>query len=337
MKKLITLALAIFTAGAIAFSQEGPTFTVAQDGSGDFKTVQEAVNAVPDYCHGAITTIIIKPGTYFEQVTIPHNKFRLHIKGSGADVTKITYDRAATKCWPGTDLKMGTSGSATMYVHSSYVTIEGLTIENCAGPGEVVGQAVALDTDSDFLFVHDCRIIGDQDTLYTYGRYGKDGGIKRNYFLNCYIEGGTDFIFGTSIAYFENCELHSKNNSYITAASTLQGQKYGYVFKGCRLTAAEGVDKVYLGRPWRPYARTVFIDCHMGRHIRPEGWHNWNKESNEQTAYYAEYKNHGPGSRTGKRVAWSHQLTREEAEEYSFEKVMFQENDGIVWNPYNNR
>lgn len=310
---------------------------VSPDGHGDYMTVQEAIDAVPDYSHEKITTILIKAGTYFEEVTIPHNKFRIHIKGEGADVTKITFDKAASKLWPGTNDKIGTSGSATMYIHSSYVTLEDLTIENCAGPGSVVGQAVALDTDGDFIFVHRCRIIGDQDTLYTYGRYGKDGGIKRNYFLDCYIEGGTDFIFGTSIAYFENCELHSKVNSYITAASTLEGQKYGYVFHNCTLTAAEGVDKVYLGRPWRPYARTVFIDCEMGAHIRPEGWHNWGKASNEKTAFYAEYGNHGPGASTSGRVKWSHRLSKKQAAEYSFEKVMYQANDGIVWDPFDNR
>lgn len=314
---------------------------VAQDGSGDFLTIQEAINACPDYEHSHITTLHIKAGTYHEMVTIPHNKFRLHISGDGADKTIITYGKYAKALWPETDRVVGTSGSASVYVHSSYVTFEDLTIENSAGGTDAIAQAVALFTDGDFLFFHRCRLIGHQDTLYTYGRFGKDGGIKRNYFLDCYIEGTTDFIFGPSIAYFENCTIHSKKNSYVTAASTLEGQRYGYVFKNCRLTAAPGIDKVYLGRPWGAYAKTVFIECELGSHIVAEGWHNWEKEgkpNTEKNSYYAEYMNSGPGAASkDKRVKWSHQLTARQAEEYSFEKVMYQSQDGIVWNPYENR
>ena len=200
---------------------------------------------------------------------------------------------------------------------------------------------MAVFTDGDFIFFHRCRLIGNQDTLYTYGRYGKDGGIKRNYFLDCYIEGTTDFIFGPSIAYFENCTLHSKKNSYVTAASTLKGEKYGYVFKKCRLTAAEGIDKCYLGRPWGAYAKTVFIECELGNHILPEGWHDWEKPGKPDTkknSYYAEYENFGPGAAGKKeRVKWSRQLTAKQSAEYTFEKVMYQKNDGIVWDPFNNK
>ena len=234
---------------------------------------------------------------------------------------------------------MGTSGSASIYIHSSYVTFEDITFENTAGEGKDIAQAVAVFTDGDFLFFHRCRFIGNQDTLYTYGRYGKDGGIKRNYFLDCYIEGTTDFIFGPSIAYFENCHIHSKKNSYVTAASTLPGQKYGYVFRNCRLTAAPGIDKCYLGRPWGAYAKTVFIGCELGGHILPDGWHDWEKEGKPNTkknSYYAEYQNSGPGAR-GPRVKWAHTLSAKQAAEYTFEKVMFQKEDGIVWNPYDNR
>lgn len=331
---------------------EHPDFTVAADGSGDFRTVQEAIDACPDYSHNGITTIHIKAGVYKEMVTIPHNKFRLKIYGDGADKTIITFGKYARQTWPTGGL-VGTSGSATMYIHSSYVTLEDLTVENSAGEGKDIAQAVALFTDSDFLFVHRCRLIGNQDTLYTYGRYGKDGGIKRNYYLDCYIEGTTDFIFGPSICYFENCQLHSKKNSYVTAASTLQGQKYGYVFKGCRLTAEPGIDKCYLGRPWGAYAKTVFIECELGSHILPAGWHDWEKEGKPDTkknSYYAEYRNFGPGAVPAPaseaiaaddiafgRVDWSRQLTPDEAAEYTFEKVIFQENDGIKWDPYNNK
>ena len=314
---------------------------VDKKGFGDYFTIQEATNAVPDYSHEKITTILVREGIYKEMVTIPHNKFRIKISGQGADKTVLTYDKYAEKLWPDSDFKMGTSGSATIYMHSSYVTIEDMTIENSAGEGKEIGQAVAVFTDGDFIFFHRCRLIGNQDTLYTYGRYGKDGGIKRNYFLDCYIEGTTDFIFGPSIAYFENCTLHSKKNSYVTAASTLKGEKYGYVFKKCRLTAAEGIDKCYLGRPWGAYAKTVFIECELGSHILPEGWHDWEKPGKPDTkknSYYAEYENFGPGAAGKKeRVKWSRQLTAKQAAEYTFEKVMYQKNDGIVWDPFNNK
>ena len=213
------------------------------------------------------------------------------------------------------------------------------TFENTAGEGKEIGQAVAVFTDGDFLFFKNCRFIGNQDTLYTYGRYGKDGGIKRNYFLDCYIEGTTDFIFGPSIAYFENCTIHSKKNSYVTAASTLKGQKYGYVFKNCRLTAAEGITKCYLGRPWGAYAKTVFIDCELGSHILPEGWHDWEKPGKPDTkknSYYAEWGSYGPGA-AGPRVKWARKLTASKVAGYTFEKVMYQEQDGIKWNPYDNK
>ena len=312
---------------------------VDRTGHGDYMTVQEAIDAVPNYSHEKITTILIKAGTYKEALDIPHTKFRMKIMGQGADKTILTYDRYAEQMWPDNDFKVGTSGSASIYIHSSYVTFEDITFENTAGEGKEIGQAVAVFTDGDFLFFHRCRFIGNQDTLYTYGRFGKDGGIKRNYFLDCYIEGTTDFIFGPSIAYFENCHIHSKKNSYVTAASTLQGQKYGYVFKNCRLTADPGIDKCYLGRPWGAYAKTVFIECELGPHIVADGWHDWEKEGKPDTkknSYYAEYQNVGPGA-AGPRVKWAHTLTAKQAAEYTFEKVMYQEEDGIRWNPYVNR
>ena len=312
---------------------------VSADGHGDYRTVQEGIDACPDYSHQEITRILIRKGTYKEMVSIPHTKFRLYIKGEGADNTLITYDKYAKALWPGRDIAVGTSGSASIYIHASYITFEDIAFENSAGEGKEIGQAVAVFTDGDFLFFNRCRFLGNQDTLYTYGRFGKFGGIKRNYFKDCYIEGTTDFIFGTSIAYFENCHIHSKKNSYVTAASTLAGQKYGYVFVDCRLTADEGIDKCYLGRPWGAYAKTVFIHCELGSHILPEGWHDWEKEGKPDTkknSYYAEYGNFGPGAR-GPRVKWAHTLREKDLREYSFEKVMYQSQDGFVWDPYNNK
>ena len=356
---LATMAAALLGISAEAKAAEaagsdrnaGWHIVVAQDGSGDFTSIQEAIDAAPDYSHENYTRIYIKAGIYREMVTIPHNKFRLHIVGEGADRTIVSFGKYARQAWADTRSKegetdprsripgvIGTSGSATMYIHSSYVTLEGLTIENCAGEGKEIAQAVALFTDGDFICLRNCRLLGNQDTLYTYGRYGKDGGIKRNFYQNCYIEGTTDFIFGPSICYFENCTIHSKKNSYVTAASTLQGQKYGYVFRNCRLTADEQITKCYLGRPWGAYAKTVFIDCWLGPHILKEGWHNWEKPgkpNTEKNSYYAEYGSYGPGAAGKKdRVKWSYQLRKKDLKEYSFEKVMYQENDGIVWKPW---
>ena len=312
---------------------------VSADGHGDYMTVQEGIDACPDYSHKEITRILIRSGVYKEMVSIPHTKFRLYIKGEGAENTLITYDKYAKALWPGRDIAVGTSGSASVYIHSSYVTFEDIGFENSAGEGKEIGQAVAVFTDGDFLFFNRCRFIGNQDTLYTYGRYGKFGGIKRNYYKDCYIEGTTDFIFGPSICYFEDCTIHSKKNSYVTAASTLEGQPYGYVFVRCRLTAAPGITKCYLGRPWGAYAKTVFIDCELGAHILPEGWHDWEKEGKPDTkknSYYAEYGSTGPGAR-GPRVKWAHTLRERDLKNYTFEKVMYQSLDGIVWDPYNNK
>ena len=329
-----------FLQASMEMSRRSRTFTVAQDGRGDFLTVQEAVNACPDYSHKVITTIYIKAGVYRECVTIPHNKFRLHFIGEGAEKTVISWGKYAKACWPGTEDPIGTSGSASVYIHSSYVTFEDIGFENTAGEGKDIAQAVAVFTDGDFLYFKRCRFIGNQDTLYTYGRFGKNGGIKRNYYLDCYIEGTTDFIFGPSICWFERCTIHSKKNSYVTAASTLPGQKWGYVFHRCTLTAAPGVDKCYLGRPWGAFARTVFLECELGAHILPEGWHNWNKPGKPETetnCYYAEWGNTGPGSATAGRVWWARQLTDKQAAEYTFANVMYQPRDGIVWDPENNR
>jgi pectinesterase len=161
-----------------------------------------------------------------------------------------------------------------------------------------------------------CRILGNQDTLYTAGQN------SRQYFTNCHIEGTTDFIFGAATVLFENCTICSKADSYITAASTPKGKPYGYVFSHCKLTAKEGVTKVFLGRPWRDYAKTVFIHCEMGAHILPAGWSNWGGTTRDKTAFYAEYGNTGPGSHTSGRVPWSHQLTKMQAKKYNREIIL---------------
>ena len=221
--------------------------------------------------------------------------------GESVENTIITYDDHANIN------KMGTFRTYTVKVQGNNITFKNLTIENNAAR---LGQAVALHTEGDKLVFINCRLLGNQDTIYT------GAARTRLYFVDCYIEGTTDFIFGPSTALFENCEIRSKTNSYVTAASTPEDIAVGYVFKNCKLTANPGVDKVYLGRPWRPYAATVFINCEMGKHIRPEGWHNWGKEENEKTARYAEYNSTGEGAAAAGRVKWAKQLTKKEAAQY---------------------
>lgn len=292
---------------------------VAKDGSGDFFTVQEAINAVPDYRKKARTTILIKEGSYKEKVIIPASKNAVSLIGQGE--VKITYDDYASKPNIFGENK-GTSGSSSCYIYAPDFYAENITFENTSGP---VGQAVACFVSADRAYFKKCRFLGFQDTLYTYGKG------CRQYYDECYIEGTVDFIFGWSTAVFNRCHIHSIGNGYITAPSTDKGQKYGYVFYNCEITANSDVDKVYLSRPWRPYAQAVFIQCNMGKHILPEGWDNWRNKNNEKTVFYAEYKSKGEGANPGKRVAYSKQLKNTEG--YSIEEVL-SGNDG--WNPSKN-
>jgi pectinesterase len=190
---------------------------------------------------------------------------------------------------------------------------ENITFENSSGP---VGQAVAVRVDGDKVMFRNCRFLGFQDTLYPHGEK------SRQYYKDCYIEGTVDFIFGWSTALFENCTIFCKKESgYVTAASTLETTAVGFVFKNCNITGDAPVSSYYLGRPWRSHAQTVFINCYLDKHIKAEGWHNWNKADAEKTTYYAEYQSTGPGASPATRVTWSHQLTAQEAERYTFEKI----------------
>lgn len=315
MKKVLLAMMLFLAAGPVlaANKYDNPdTLVVSRDGTGEFRTIDEAIEvcrAFMDYTK----VIYVKKGVYKEKLIIPSWLTNITICGEDRDNTIITWDDHANIKMPvgGLDSEaavkgkpMGTFRTYTLKVQGSYITLKDITIENNAAK---LGQAVALHTEGDHILIQNCRLLGNQDTVYT----GVGG--TRVAFYDCYIEGTTDFIFGPSIAWFQNCEIHSKANSYITAASTPAGQKYGYVFYKCRLTADKDVDKVYLGRPWRPFATTIFMDCELGKHIRPEGWHNWNNAKNEETARYAEYGNKGEGASTKNRVKWSKQLSKKEA------------------------
>lgn len=291
-------------------------FVVAKDGSGDFFTVQEAVNAAPDYCKQDETTIYIKDGRYEEKVTIPANKQRLHLIGQSAHRTVITWSDYAKKIGP-TGYEMGTSATSTVFLYADDFLAENITIENASGEGKNIGQACAITVDGDRVAFVNCRFVANQDTIYTYGKG------KRQYYKGCWIEGTTDFIFGASTCWFENCTILSKRDSYVTAASTPEGEEFGYVFRNCRLISDEKTHKVYLGRPWRPFAKTVFIDCELGDHILKEGWHNWNKPYAEKTTFYAEYGSKGPGAAPqADRVKWSHALKEKDLRKYTPENVL---------------
>ncbi len=290
-------------------------FVVAKDGSGDFFTVQEAVNAAPDYCKQDETTIYIKDGVYEEKLTIPANKQRLHLIGQSAEKTVITWSDYAKKIGP-TGHEMGTSATSTVFLYASDFLAENLTIENASGEGRDIGQACAITVDGDRVAFINCRFIANQDTIYTYGKG------QRQYFRGCWIEGTTDFIFGASTCWFEDCTILSKKNSYVTAASTPEYEEFGYVFNNCRLIHNAEAQKVYLGRPWRSYAKTVFINCELGDHILPEGWHNWNKPYAEKTTFYAEYGSKGPGASDATRVKWSHVLKDKEVRRFTPDNVL---------------
>jgi pectinesterase len=322
MKRLITfilIAIGTYSPFFAAVSDTPDTLIVARDGTGQYRTINEAI----DVCRAFMEyhkVIFVKKGIYKEKVEIPSWLANIEILGEDVDKTVITYDDHANIKIPGTDKAMGTFRTFTVKVEGSDITFKNITIENNAAK---LGQAVALHTEGDRLIFIDCKFIGNQDTVYT----GTAG--TRILFKDCYIEGTTDFIFGPSTAWFENCTILSKANSYVTAASTPKDVKYGYVFDHCKLTAAEGVTKVYLGRPWRPYAYTLFMNCEIGRHIRPEGWFNWSNPANEKTARYLEYNNSGEGANTGNRVNWSKVLSKKEAQGVTKENVFLLNNDWL--------
>lgn len=325
MRKLL-LSLVLVLAGTLAVNAankyDNPdTLFVARDGTAEFRNIDDAI----EVCRAFMEyhkVIFVKKGTYKEKLIVPSWLTNIEICGEDRDNTIITYDDHANVFIPGTDCKMGTFRTYTVRVDGNDITFRNITIENSAAR---LGQAVALHTQGDRLTFVNCRILGNQDTVYT-------GGINtRLYFKDCHIEGTTDFIFGPSTAWFENCTILSRTDSYITAASTPQNVEYGYVFNRCKIVAAEGVSKVYLGRPWRPYAHTLFMNCQLGKHILPVGWHNWSNTQNETTARYCEYNNHGEGAATKERAAWTRQLTRKEAAKVTLENV-FRQNGGWIPN-----
>jgi polygalacturonase len=304
----IVLVLAL-CATAIAAPR---TFTVAEDGSGDFATIQGAVNAIPANSSRHYT-IDIKPGIYKERVFL--TKDRQHVSFIGDDVarTVITYNLGANDVDPG-GKPLGTFNTNTVRIDADDFTAENITFANTKGD---MGQALAVSATGDKQIFRNCRMLGWQDTLYANG--------GRQYYDHCYIEGRVDFIFGSATAVFDHCEIHSRDGGHVTAASTPQDHPFGYVFLDCMLTG-EGA-QADLGRPWRDYAAVAFIRCTMGAHIKPEGWQNWHDTHRDKTARYSEYQSTGPGANPAARLPWSHQLTDQQASKYTIESIFG------IWNP----
>lgn len=285
-------------------------FVVAKDGTGDFTNLTDLINNLPNF-RKKETKVYIKNGIYKEKLVLPTSKTNITFVGESKDSTIITYDDYAKKLNDFGE-EIGTTGSTSFFILADHFKAKNLTFENSAGP---IGQAVAVRVDGDQTVFENCKFLGNQDTLYLHGNE------SRQYYKNCYIEGTVDYIFGWSAALFEDCQIHSKSSGYVTAASTGKGAEYGMVFKNCNFTADAKKHTVYLGRPWRNYAQTVLINCHLENHIKPEGWHNWNKPEAEKTTFYAEYNSTGEGA-SGERVKWAKKISKKQVNNYNKTQII---------------
>ena len=283
-------------------------FVVALDGSGNFTSIQKAIDACKAFPDSRVT-IFVKNGIYKEKIQVPSCNSQLSIIGESTEKTIISYNDYFDKINRG---RNSTFYTYTLKIEANDFRLENITVENTAGP---VGQAVALHCEGDRCVFSNCRFLGNQDTVYAAGQF------SRMLFTNCYITGTTDFIFGEATAVFERCTIHCKADSYITAASTPEGKPFGFVFLNCKITAAEGLKKVYLGRPWRIFAKVAYLYCEMGDFICPEGWNNWSKPESEKLVVFAEYNNSGKGAETAQRVGWSRKLNDNEALKYIKEEI----------------
>ncbi|MES2240025.1 MAG: pectinesterase family protein [Bacteroidota bacterium] len=283
---------------------EGKKYDIIVDakGTADYKTVQEAINSVP-LLKTTETKVFIKNGTYKEKLELSKDKNNITLIGESKENVILTYDDFASKK-NALGQNIGTSGSASFIVTGNNFKAKNITFENSSG---AVGQAVTVRIDGDKVIFDNCKFLGFQDTLYP------REATSRQYYKNCYIEGTVDFIFGASTAVFDQCEIFAKTDGgYLTAASTPETNPYGFVFLNCKLTTNSADGSFYLGRPWRNFAKTVFIKCDMAGHIKAEGWHNWGKPEAEATTFYGEYQSTGAGASTASRVSWSHLLTSEQ-------------------------
>jgi pectinesterase len=278
-------------------------WVVAQDGSVEYRSVQTALDEVPLNNKEGIT-IFIKKGVYREKLHLDASKDFVTLLGEDRWNTILTYDDHPGKLNTKGD-SINTRNSYSFLIQGNNFRAANITFRNDAGFS--AGQAVALEVQGDKAVFTDCRIIGNQDILFL------NSETSRQYYRHCYIEGTTDFIFGAATAWFEDCHIHSKKSSHVTAASTPEGHPFGFVFNDCVLTGDTSVHNASLGRPWRPYASVDYLHCYIDRHIRREGWSIWNNTDSYKMSRYAEYKNYGPGADTTARLDWTHQLSDEQA------------------------
>ena len=321
--RLVAILLTAFIAwsGASAASPEKvrPDVVVALDGSGQFTSLQEAISAAPMRTDPASRrwVIAVKPRTYTERIYVQRERGNIHVLGGDAATTTITYDLHANLLGP--DGKtIGTFRTPTVQIDGDGMLWENITLANHAGP---VGQALALRADGDRLTFRNCRFLGWQDTILL--------NRGRHFFADCYIEGHVDFIFGAATAFFDRCHIHVLRDGYITAASTPKDQPYGFVFADCKITG-EPAAKTYLGRPWRDFAKAVFIRTEMSDAVRPEGWDNWKKPHAEATTFYGEFASTGPGAYPNSRVSWAKTLTAEDVSLLTAANVLAGSDQ---WNP----
>lgn len=318
MKSILLLFIAFILNTVL--SAQGKRMVVANDGSGQFKTVQAAFDAVPINNKLPIT-IFVKNGIYYEKLQLDSSKKFITLTGEDKFKTILSYNDHTGKLSPLGDT-INTRTSQSFLLKADNFTAINICFRNDAGFS--AGQAVAIQVYADRTVFKNCRFLGNQDVLFP----SKPG--TRQYFEHCYIEGTTDFIFGPSTAWFQQCHIHSKKNSHLTAASTPAETRFGYVFNDCILTGDSSLGNVSLGRPWRPHASVTYINCYIDRHILPEGWNNWKNEANEKTARFSEFRSYGPGANPSKRFAWTKQLTEEEAKQFTLKNVFGN------WNPLKN-
>ncbi|HZP06732.1 MAG TPA: pectinesterase family protein [Terracidiphilus sp.] len=313
---------------------EDKTFYVAADGTGDYYSVQRALDMAPK-TGGAVLSV--SPGIYREVITVDKPNITIRSANPDASKTVIVNDRSAGQ-------NGGTLHSATVNVTGDNFFAENITFENDFNrthPQLPAGsQALALLVTGDRAIFHNVRLLGNQDTVYAgtknCGPDGQNCAPTRQYFSDCYVAGNVDFIFGDAKAVFENCEIHSTphNGGYITAQSKhYPNQDSGFVIDHCKLTADPGVIRdVYLGRPWRPYATVIYMHTEMDDKIAPAGWREWHPGETHSldTAYYAEFDSTGPGAYHDERDPHTHFLTPEQARQYE-PQVFLRGNDN--WNP----
>ena len=302
---------------------------VAKAGSGAYRTIQSAIGRIPSNRQESFL-VYIKNGIYNEKIELPSDKTFVSLIGESVDGVIITWDD-----YQGKD---GMSGAAsyTFLAAGNDLYMENLTIRNTAGP---VGQAVALRTTGQRQVIKNCRLTGFQDTYYAHS--------GRQYNLNCYIEGATDFIYGDATAVFDTCVIHCvEGGQYITAPADTKLISewpdkspfyHGLLFTNCLINAAESVpeNSYYMGRPWQPNASSVYINCSLGNHIKPEGWSAWGETNNHLTGFFAEYRSvdtAGNLKDTTSRVSWSHQLKEPEVDTY-YNLNYFLKKDDIAWDP----